>query len=230
MKPGSERRPHAVGKFMGGLASVSAPELSAAAVIEALRRAGLEAAAIDRSSRSRAPGRGRPEPGRQAAALRPAARRQSERSPSTRSAVRASRPWFSPPRRSSWATPRRWSPAAWNRCRSRLPVAQATRGLRLGHGQLVDSMIHDGLTAPSARPGAPGELVSERGECRARSRTATRGLASQGGGGVEEGLHRRGGQGAGRGGQKGRGSRRDEGRARMPHRVPNSAPRSSPTA
>ena len=86
-------------------------------------------------------------PARQAAHRRRAAAARCRASPSTRCAARASRRWCSAAQRDrAPATPRSWSPAAWSRCRTR-PTCCPRRatGMRMGHGQLVDSMVHDGL-------------------------------------------------------------------------------------
>ena len=81
-----------IGKYLGGLADVPAPQLGAVALAEALQRAGVPPRAIDEVIFGNVhPGRRGPEPGPAGGAEGRPARYASPPSPSTRCAAPASR-------------------------------------------------------------------------------------------------------------------------------------------
>ena len=81
-----------IGKFLGGLSPLPATRLGALVIKEAVRRAGVEAAAIDEVIMGNVLQGGEGQAPARQAAIHAGLRGRSPRSPSTKSAARGSRP------------------------------------------------------------------------------------------------------------------------------------------
>src|SRR5499433_939957 len=154
-----------IGKFQGGLASLSAPELGGRVVAEAARRAGLEAQQIDEAILGNVVQAGLGQnPARQAALKggcdpRVAAMTINKVCGSGLKAVAlAAQAVITGESEIVVAG----GMESMSNCPYLLP--QARTGYRLGDGKLVDSMIHDGLweAYEDFHMGITGELVAEK--------------------------------------------------------------------
>jgi acetyl-CoA C-acetyltransferase len=154
-----------VGKFQGGLASFSAPELGAKVVAEAARRAGLEAKQIDEAILGNVIQAGLGQnPARQAALKggcdpRVAALTINKVCGSGLKAVALAAQAVQLGESEVVA-------AGGMESMTNAPylLPQARSGYRLGDGKLIDSMIHDGLwdSYEDFHMGMTGELVAEK--------------------------------------------------------------------
>jgi acetyl-CoA C-acetyltransferase len=154
-----------VGKFQGGLASFSAPELGAKAVAESIRRAGLDAKQIDEAILGNVLQAGLGQnPARQAALKggcdpRVAALTVNKVCGSGLKAVALAA-------QAVQLGESQIVVAGGMESMSNAPylLPQARTGYRLGDGRVVDSMIHDGLwdAYEDFHMGVTGELVAEK--------------------------------------------------------------------
>jgi acetyl-CoA C-acetyltransferase len=154
-----------VGKFQGGLASLSAPELGAKAVAESIRRAGLDAKQIDEAILGNVLQAGLGQNAARQAALkggcdpRVAALTINKVCGSGLKAVALAA-------QAVQLGESQIVVAGGMESMSNAPylLPQARTGYRLGDGRLVDSMIHDGLwdAYEDFHMGMTGELVAEK--------------------------------------------------------------------
>jgi acetyl-CoA C-acetyltransferase len=154
-----------VGKFQGGLASLSATELGAKVVAEAVRRAGLEPGQVDECIMGNVVSAGLGQaPARQAAIRggldpRCAAMTINKVCGSGLKAVGLAA-------QQVMLGESEIVVAGGMESMSNCPylLAQARTGFRLGHAQALDSMIYDGLWDPyeNVHMGITGELVAEK--------------------------------------------------------------------
>ena len=154
-----------IGKFMGGLSSLSAPELGAVAVVEAMRRAGVEPAAVDEVILGHVLQAGVGQNPARQAALKAGC-------PPSVGALTVNKVCGSGLKAVVLAAQAvklgdaQIVVAGGMESMSQAPylLPKAREGLRLGNGELIDSMIHDGLTCAMdhIHMGLTGELVSER--------------------------------------------------------------------
>jgi acetyl-CoA C-acetyltransferase len=155
----------AVGKFQGGLASLSATELGAKVVAEAVRRAGIEPGQVDECIMGNVVSAGLGQaPARQAAIRggldpRCAAMTINKVCGSGLKAVGLAA-------QQVMLGESEIVVAGGMESMSNCPylLAQARTGFRLGHAQALDSMIYDGLWDPyeNFHMGMTGELVAEK--------------------------------------------------------------------
>ena len=153
-----------IGKFQGGLAGFSAPELGAKVVAEAIRRAGLEAKQVDEAIMGNVVQAGLGQnPARQAAlkggcAPRVAAMTINKVCGSGLKAVALAAQAVQLGESEIVAG----GMESMSNCPYLLP--QARTGYRIGDGKLVDSMINDGLwdAYENFHMGMTGELVAEK--------------------------------------------------------------------
>ena len=154
-----------IGKFQGGLASFSAPELGGKIVAEAIRRAGLEAKQIDEAILGNVVQAGLGQnPARQAALKggcdpKVAAMTINKVCGSGLKAVALAAQAVTLGESEIVVA---GGMESMSNCPYLLP--QARTGYRLGDGKLVDSMIHDGLwdAYEDFHMGMTGELVAEK--------------------------------------------------------------------
>jgi acetyl-CoA C-acetyltransferase len=154
-----------IGKFQGGLASLSAPELGGKIVAEAIRRAGLDAKQIDEAILGNVVQAGLGQnPARQAAlkggcAPRVAAMTINKVCGSGLKAVALAAQAVT---LGESETVVAGGMESMSNCPYLLP--QARTGYRLGDGKIVDSMINDGLwdAYEDFHMGVTGELVAEK--------------------------------------------------------------------
>src|SRR5260370_2109692 len=154
-----------VGKFQGGLAGFSAPELGGKAVAEAIRRSGLDSNQIDEAILGNVVQRGLGQkPARQAALkggcdARVAAMTINKVCGSGLNAVALAAQAVQLGESEIVVA---GGMESMSNCAYLLP--QARTGYRVGDGKLVDSMIHDGLwdAHEDFHMGMTGELVAEK--------------------------------------------------------------------
>src|SRR5271163_4226838 len=154
-----------VGKFQGGLAGFSAPELGAKVIAEAVRRACLEGPQIDEAIMGNVVQAGLGQnPARQAALKggcdpRVAALTIIKVCGSGLKAVALAAQAV---QLGEWEVVVAGGMESMSNCPYLLP--QARTGYRLGDGKLIDSMIHDGLwdSFENFHMGMTGELVAEK--------------------------------------------------------------------
>ncbi len=154
-----------IGKFQGGLASFSAPELGAKVVAEAVRRAGIEPQQVDEIIMGNVVSAGLGQnPARQAglrAGLHPrvAAMTVNKVCGSGLKAVALAAQGI---QLGETEIAVGGGMESMSNCPYLLP--QARTGYRLGHGEIVDSMIKDGLwdVYEDFHMGMTGELVAEK--------------------------------------------------------------------
>jgi acetyl-CoA C-acetyltransferase len=154
-----------IGKFQGGLASFSAPQLGALAVAEAIRRAGIEPKLVDEAILGNVVQAGLGQnPARQAALKagcdpRVAAMTINKVCGSGLKAVALAAQAVALGESEIVAA---GGMESMSNCPYLLP--QARTGYRLGDGKIVDSMVHDGLwdAYEDFHMGITGELVAEK--------------------------------------------------------------------
>src|SRR6202171_346491 len=154
-----------IGKFQGGLAGFSAPELGGKAVAEAIRRSGLEAKQIDEAILGNVVQAGLGQnPARQAALkggcdARVAAMTINKVCGSGLKAVALAAQAVQLGESEIVVA---GGMESMSNCPYLLP--QARTGYRIGDGKLIDSMIHDGLwdAYEDFHMGMTGELVAEK--------------------------------------------------------------------
>jgi acetyl-CoA C-acetyltransferase len=154
-----------IGKFQGGLASFSAPQLGALAVAEAIRRAGIEPKLVDEAILGNVVQAGLGQnPARQAALKagcdpRVAAMTINKVCGSGLKAVALAAQAVALGESEVVAA---GGMESMSNCPYLLP--QARTGYRLGDGKIVDSMVHDGLwdAYEDFHMGVTGELVAEK--------------------------------------------------------------------
>src|SRR5579863_4154704 len=155
----------AMGKFQGGLSSLSAPELGACAVREAVKRAGIEPAQVDEVIMGNVVSAGLGQnPARQAGlrgGLQPhvAALTINKVCGSGLKAVALAAQGIQTGNSEIVVA---GGMESMTNCPYLLP--QVRQGLRLGHGKVIDSMIQDGLwdVYEDFHMGMTAELVSEK--------------------------------------------------------------------
>src|ERR1700693_1047219 len=154
-----------VGKFQGGLSSLSAPQLGAKAVAEAVRRAGIEPAAVDEVIMGNVVQAGLGQnPARQAAlggGLHPrvAAMTINKVCGSGLKAVALAAQGVM---LGESAIVVAGGMESMSNCPYLLPGART--GYRIGNGKIIDSMVHDGLwdVYEDFHMGMTAELVAEK--------------------------------------------------------------------
>jgi acetyl-CoA C-acetyltransferase len=154
-----------IGSLMGALSTVPAPQLGAAAIREAVARAGIETSAVDEVILGNVLGAGLGQaPARQAAlgAGLPPSVGAFTVNKVCGSGLKAAMQAFASIR----AGEAQILVAGGMESMSNAPylLPKARRGLRLGHGELLDSLIHDGLwdAHHQYHMGMTGERVAER--------------------------------------------------------------------
>lgn len=156
-----------IAKFQGSFAGFSAPELGALVIAEALRRAGIEAEAVEEVIMGNvlAAGLGQ-NPARQAA--RGAGLPDSIGSLTINKVCGSGLKAVMLAAQAIKAGDAEVVVAGGMECMTNAPylLPEARRGVRLGHGQLIDSMVHDGLwdIFNDFHMGMTAELVAEKYE------------------------------------------------------------------
>ena len=190
-----------IGRYLGGLASFTAPQLGAMVIRDAIRRAGIEPSAVDEVFMGQVVQGGSGQaPARQALI--------GAGVPGTMSAITINKVCGSGLRAVMLAAQAiragdgsAWWPADRSRCRARRTMSTACgSGIKAGNQTMVDGMIHDGLwdSFGGNHMGEYAEYTAEKaGVTPAGTGRVRRREPSQGGGGQEAGTLQ-GGDSAGR--------------------------------
>jgi len=150
-------------KFQGSLSDLSAPQLGAIAVREAVSRANIDPQQVDECIMGNVVSAG--------LGQNPRASRTLRWTPSRSSAMTINKVCgsglkavASPRKRSRPAIVPSWSPAHGVHDQRALSPTERAQGYRLGNGQLIDSMVHDGLwdIYNDYHMGLTGENVAEK--------------------------------------------------------------------